>query len=202
MTPNDQGRHCDSCCKTVVDFTSWELTDIAAYLKSNAQSHVCGRFKTTQLNKPFAYSPEEWVTKVAGTGLSVFQKLALVFLMAFGFLGTGCGEEKAAAPLAQSAWMAGANATNNAVPTCTTPEPMQLGEPAAIDTPVKGKIVTPIVDEPEPQIMGGMIAMPEEPALGGAPVMQQEPTDVPPQDLPAEPKPDLQGRVAMPPEKK
>lgn len=53
MQPKADGRHCNSCSQTVIDFTTWELEDIAAYLKKKTGKHICGRFLNTQLNQPF-----------------------------------------------------------------------------------------------------------------------------------------------------
>lgn len=52
MTPNEQGRHCGSCQKTVVDFTLMSDQEILNYI-SNASSGVCGRFNNDQLNKTY-----------------------------------------------------------------------------------------------------------------------------------------------------
>jgi CarboxypepD_reg-like domain/Secretion system C-terminal sorting domain len=50
MTPNEQGRHCMSCQKTVVDFSIMSDKEILNYI-STASSSVCGRFDNGQLNK-------------------------------------------------------------------------------------------------------------------------------------------------------
>lgn len=48
MTPVEQGRHCQQCCKTVTDFTVMSNQEIIAYL---ATTHdVCGRFDQGQLS--------------------------------------------------------------------------------------------------------------------------------------------------------
>jgi|GEM_PF-593507 len=50
MSPNQQGRHCESCCKTVVDFQL--MTDqqvLNFFAKENG--NTCGRFSTDQLNR-------------------------------------------------------------------------------------------------------------------------------------------------------
>jgi hypothetical protein len=52
MTPNEQGRHCLSCQKTVVDFTLMSDQEILHYI-SNASSSVCGRFYNHQLDKTY-----------------------------------------------------------------------------------------------------------------------------------------------------
>jgi hypothetical protein len=49
MLPEEQGRHCLKCCKTVVDFTNWEVEEIKGYLETNARQKVCGRFRKDQL---------------------------------------------------------------------------------------------------------------------------------------------------------
>jgi hypothetical protein len=49
MNPAEQGRHCLSCQKTVVDFTSMPKVKIAEYV-SEHQGKMCGRFTSDQLN--------------------------------------------------------------------------------------------------------------------------------------------------------
>ena len=48
MTPVEQGRHCESCCKTVVDFTPMSNDEIISYLST--KTNVCGRIEGQQLN--------------------------------------------------------------------------------------------------------------------------------------------------------
>jgi len=47
MTAVDSGRHCESCCKTVVDFT--RMTDAAIINYLATKSNTCGRFTSDQL---------------------------------------------------------------------------------------------------------------------------------------------------------
>ncbi|QEC79756.1 hypothetical protein [Mucilaginibacter ginsenosidivorax] len=47
MLPVDGGRHCQSCCKTVIDFSAMTDKEIINYL--GRQSNVCGRFEDRQL---------------------------------------------------------------------------------------------------------------------------------------------------------
>ncbi len=49
MTPKEQGRHCASCDKTVVDFTNMSDRQIAETLQNNVSS--CGRFSRYQLDR-------------------------------------------------------------------------------------------------------------------------------------------------------
>jgi len=76
MTPNERGRFCTSCKKTVVDFTGWtdkELTEF--FLKSN--DGICGKFRINQLNQgtdkiqPFI-PKRHHLTKVAALSLLYF----------------------------------------------------------------------------------------------------------------------------------
>lgn len=52
MIPVDSGKHCDSCCKTVVDFTSMNKFEIQQYFihKKGSKKSICGHFKSTQVN--------------------------------------------------------------------------------------------------------------------------------------------------------
>jgi hypothetical protein len=50
MKQENAGRFCDSCQKTVVDFTAMTDQQIGAYL-SNQPKNVCGRFAASQLNR-------------------------------------------------------------------------------------------------------------------------------------------------------
>lgn len=47
MTPVAQGRHCQSCCKTVMDFTAMSNADIIGYLATH--SNTCGRISGPKL---------------------------------------------------------------------------------------------------------------------------------------------------------
>lgn len=52
MTPNEQGRHCLACQKTVVDFTQMSDQAILTYLRQTT-SGVCGRFSIDQLDRHY-----------------------------------------------------------------------------------------------------------------------------------------------------
>ncbi|WP_303315148.1 carboxypeptidase-like regulatory domain-containing protein [Flavivirga abyssicola] len=57
MTPEEKGRHCKVCQKTVFDFTS--QTDEYIVKTFTENSNVCGRFKSTQLKRDLVYSRKE-----------------------------------------------------------------------------------------------------------------------------------------------
>ncbi|WP_123985195.1 hypothetical protein [Taibaiella soli] len=90
MTPNENGRHCDSCCKTVVDFTNWPLEDIAQYLQQNGKGNVCGHFRASQLNTPFE-TPEILANKVWQTNIPLHRKIAAVIVLFFAVTVSSCG---------------------------------------------------------------------------------------------------------------
>lgn len=50
MTPKEKGRFCDSCAKTVIDFTKMNTLEIQSFIHKNKQNRICGHFKQTQLD--------------------------------------------------------------------------------------------------------------------------------------------------------
>jgi len=77
MSPNEQGRFCDSCAKPVIDFSTSTDLEIIQFLDSHKGQKTCGRFKATQLerpmNRPFvdkAYSNFSLRTALLGVTLS------------------------------------------------------------------------------------------------------------------------------------
>ncbi|MBC8033404.1 MAG: hypothetical protein H7Y03_04610 [Chitinophagaceae bacterium] len=90
MQPNQQGRHCLSCSKTVVDFTGWDTPDIAAYLLNPANKKACGRFYDTQLNVPILPQKEEWIHCIQRSCLSGAKKVAAIIVIVFGLTQTAC----------------------------------------------------------------------------------------------------------------
>ncbi len=91
MHPNELGRHCDSCVKTVVDFTTWHPQAILQHLKSN--ENVCGKFNVEQLNEPIP-SAEDFVKQIAYFKISTLKKIAAIFLFAFVIGGSSCNENR------------------------------------------------------------------------------------------------------------
>ena len=49
MTPNENGRFCLSCSKTVIDFTSMLPDEVQHFFTQNQNNRICGRFKDEQL---------------------------------------------------------------------------------------------------------------------------------------------------------
>ncbi|WP_288243935.1 TonB-dependent receptor plug domain-containing protein [uncultured Chryseobacterium sp.] len=55
MSPAEQGRFCSVCSKTVQDFTAVPDEEIVDAFSQNLEN-VCGRFKTSQLNRDLQFS--------------------------------------------------------------------------------------------------------------------------------------------------
>ncbi len=49
MKPNESGRHCSSCNKTVVDFSEMNKEEIQDYFKKANGERVCGQFNSVQV---------------------------------------------------------------------------------------------------------------------------------------------------------
>lgn len=58
MIPNEHGRHCNSCVKTVIDFTSMSDDEVKNFLLHQKEEKICGRFRTAQLHHITIELPE------------------------------------------------------------------------------------------------------------------------------------------------
>ncbi len=59
MTHDKTGRHCSSCAKSVVDFTSMSDDEVKHFfLNKKEDERVCGRFKQTQLHRIVVELPQ------------------------------------------------------------------------------------------------------------------------------------------------
>lgn len=56
MTKNEQGKFCNLCAKTVIDFTQKSIEEIKSILNNNAGAKLCGRFKNEQLSPQKIYT--------------------------------------------------------------------------------------------------------------------------------------------------
>lgn len=159
MTPNKQGRHCDQCSKTVVDFTDWEPAAILFYLKMNSGS--CGRFSKDQLDVVLP-SPEYFVAEIVRLPFSFVKRIAAIFLFVFGL-------------------MAGVSCNNPTPPTTHTNAVKQdpnLVAPPDTTIRTRGIIVAPppVVAPPkQPEFLLGEPAVIEPDVTLGAPVMLEVP---------------------------
>jgi hypothetical protein len=77
MSPTQQGRHCESCCKTVVDFEMMTDQQVLNFF-AHAKGETCGRFGSDQLNRPLE---ETKVDKKKGWQWFVATIASLFFFM-------------------------------------------------------------------------------------------------------------------------
>jgi hypothetical protein len=72
MAPAERGRHCQHCCKTVVDFTGMTDDQVLRYFRDNAGKNVCGRLMPDQVERELSPEPVQrnglkgWSLVVAG----------------------------------------------------------------------------------------------------------------------------------------
>ena len=58
MLPDEKGKFCQSCAKTVFDFTKSSTDEIASIFEKNKAEKICGRFRTAQLENIKIEIPE------------------------------------------------------------------------------------------------------------------------------------------------
>ncbi|GAB2813181.1 hypothetical protein [Ferruginibacter profundus] len=80
MTPNEQGRFCTSCAKTVIDFSVMSDEAIQQYFISNYDKKICGRFKNIQLQRIVIELPQN----IFRIQLPSWKKFLVAFLICFG----------------------------------------------------------------------------------------------------------------------
>ena len=80
MVPNEQGRHCSACSKTVIDFTNYSDQEIADYFIAINGQGVCGRFKKQQVDRIRIEIPEAIFT----TRIAKWKKFLVVCMLVFG----------------------------------------------------------------------------------------------------------------------
>jgi hypothetical protein len=142
MLPEQQGKHCMACSKTVVDFTNWEANHILVYLQQKNSEKVCGRFNQDQVMETSGHQNEQLIQSVLQARIPLLRKIAAVIVICFGLLQGGD---------ANAQKIVGKVASPKPVP-----KEQLLGEPVLQpDTAKHNQPV--IIDTLKPQIMG-MIA--------------------------------------------
>jgi hypothetical protein len=81
MSPQEQGRFCDKCCKTVVDFSTKSPVEVRQILLERKNEKVCGRFNNDQLAPPVQLN---FPLHSFGNRLSAAQVFLLALLFVFG----------------------------------------------------------------------------------------------------------------------
>ena len=81
MTPEERGRFCSSCNKTVVDFSDKTENEILNFINSHRNENICGRFRNDQLAEPVRI---ELPLPVYYSNLSFLNTFLLALLFCFG----------------------------------------------------------------------------------------------------------------------
>jgi hypothetical protein len=89
MLPDEKGRYCLSCSKSVIDFTGWEPEAIANYLMSNKSASICGRLHAHHLGSEQIDKPQ-LLRRVITSTWRVTKKVAAVIIIIFGMQITAC----------------------------------------------------------------------------------------------------------------
>lgn len=78
MTPQEQGRFCAHCQKTVIDFTTWSDQALYNFFSKNTEG-VCGRFHSSQTERPIhiPYQPHSRLYRI-----TIALGLTLIFTQA------------------------------------------------------------------------------------------------------------------------
>ena len=88
MTPQGNGRFCDSCAKTVVDFSGMEANEIRDYFIDHQKERVCGTFKKQQLDSLVISIPRS----VLFSQTQFHKMFLLALLLAMGTTLLSCGD--------------------------------------------------------------------------------------------------------------
>lgn len=89
MSPNEKGRFCQSCSKSVIDFTDMPQQTIEQYLNNNGDKRICGRFKMSQLDQIRIEIPQHIFQKQ----MSFHKFFLLALLIAMGTSLLSCSDE-------------------------------------------------------------------------------------------------------------
>ncbi|MBF4485883.1 hypothetical protein [Flavobacterium sp. CSZ] len=81
MIPNKEGRFCNSCSKTVIDFTKMENIEIKNYLIENSgKESICGHFKFDQIKNDNSFKYDNLRNRVSRIRIKPIKKLVLFSL--------------------------------------------------------------------------------------------------------------------------
>ena len=78
MLPEEKGRFCNSCSKTVVDFTTMNTMEVQDFINQNKENNICGHFKQTQLDSINLHIPSHILTQRQGFNRMFLWTLLLV----------------------------------------------------------------------------------------------------------------------------
>jgi len=80
MIPEATGRYCNSCKKSVIDFTAKSDEEIQQFFTENFHQPVCGRFKNTQIHRVVIDLPKN----IFSTKMPTWMRFLVACLIIFG----------------------------------------------------------------------------------------------------------------------
>lgn len=72
MTPQEKGRFCSNCNKTVHDLSAYSKTQLQEFLLENRNKDVCGRVPSDLFAQPFSFAEHDKTPKLAWFALLIF----------------------------------------------------------------------------------------------------------------------------------
>lgn len=90
MHPDEKGRFCNSCQKSVYDFSNKTNDEILYVLNEKKAEKVCGRFRVAQVNKPICYTIN---LQKLPKHISFTKAFTIAILIAFGTMLISCTDE-------------------------------------------------------------------------------------------------------------
>ncbi|MBP9068944.1 MAG: T9SS type A sorting domain-containing protein [Bacteroidia bacterium] len=91
MLPDEKGKFCNSCNKSVFDFSNKSDNEIKDILLANKDQKVCGHFKKTQINRPLNFTID---FNNLPKNMSVTKMFTIALFIAFGTLLFSCTDNK------------------------------------------------------------------------------------------------------------
>ena len=90
MSPNKNGRFCNSCNKTVIDFTKMNNPEIQKYFTENSgEERICGHFKLNQIESEESIKYDKLRSRFNRIKIKPIKKIAL-FSLSLVFTLTSC----------------------------------------------------------------------------------------------------------------
>lgn len=91
MQPEEKGRFCNSCNKTVLDFSNKTDVEIKSILDEQKNQQVCGHFKKSQVNRPLNYKID---FNSLPKNISTTKAFAIALFLVFGSILFSCTNEQ------------------------------------------------------------------------------------------------------------
>ncbi len=215
MTPEEKGRHCSLCSKTVIDFTQMEKKEIQLELKryfASGQS-ICGHFTAKDVDEIVVEVPVQLFSKPMG----FYKQFALALLVVMGTSLLSCtnnkGEKDKLKEVVVTENVRGIDTISNSMDSISVKQdsiPVELGEAVEF---VEGKIASPTPETYHEPLSGVPIAperltgdlVYEEPPILGKPAITNDSIPVKQNcELPEYKdsmrieRPEIMGKIVMP----